>query len=341
MLLKDVAIIRPLAILSIVFYHSFCIYDGRWKAPVGFVNVNFYKFLVFLSYSFMLEAFVFMSGYLFAFQTLTLKRPNNFISLIWNKFKRLIIPSIFFGLLYYIIFFYSKGSFGFISFFVQILSGVDHLWFLPMLFWCFIFEYIILKIKLNKFVLLVLLAGLSAFSLNTRIQFGISISLQYLFYFHLGYIILLNKDEIINKYANMKVIFIVVLLLLISLIVHHFLSVHMIKDQNIITFAIIVTRLIRIFNAVMFVFMLYLTSNYFTIKKNIKLSSYILRANSICFGIYIYHHFILQILYYKTSLPGSTNPYALPWIGLFITLVLSIELSVLTRKVRFGRFLIG
>ena len=56
-----------------------------------------------------------------------------------------------------------------------------------------------------------------------------------------------------------------------------------------------------------------------------------------CYGVYIYQQFILQILYYKTSLPLQVNIYWLPWIASFITLVLSVLLCHLTLKFKWGR----
>ena len=79
----------------------------------------------------MLESFVFISGYLVGYQVLIKKREL----IIMNKVTRLLVPSILFSLIYWLIFNYN----GIVSetFFYDLVNGVGHMWFLPMLFWCF------------------------------------------------------------------------------------------------------------------------------------------------------------------------------------------------------------
>lgn len=71
--LPEVTIMRCILALLIVFMHSFTCYNGGWRAPEGYINVPFYKWLSRISFACTLEAFVFVSGYLFAFQRITLK----------------------------------------------------------------------------------------------------------------------------------------------------------------------------------------------------------------------------------------------------------------------------
>ena len=72
-----------------------------------------------------------------------------------------------------------------------------------------------------------------------------------------------------------------------------------------------------------------------------KPSPLLTRLNITSFGIYLFHQFILQFLYYHTSLPYITGTYLLPWVGLLITLVGSVLLSELCLKTRLGRSLMG
>ncbi len=59
---------RCILALLIVFTHAFTCYNHSWQEPAGFVDVPLYKWLTRTSFAFTLEAFVFISGYLFAFQ---------------------------------------------------------------------------------------------------------------------------------------------------------------------------------------------------------------------------------------------------------------------------------
>ena len=81
--------------------------------------------------------------------------------------------------------------------------------------------------------------------------------------------------------------------------------------------------------------------NYFVEKRHYVPARWVFDASAICYGVYIFQQFILQFLYYKTTLPVLVGPYWLPWVGCVVTFVVSIVLTRLTLKTRFGRFLIG
>ncbi|MBR1461787.1 MAG: hypothetical protein IJ604_00185 [Prevotella sp.] len=74
--LDEVTLMRCILAILIVFMHSFTCYNGGWEQPAGFIDIPVYKWLSRTSFAFTLEAFVFISGYLFAFQRITLKRTG-------------------------------------------------------------------------------------------------------------------------------------------------------------------------------------------------------------------------------------------------------------------------
>lgn len=74
--LNEVTLMRTILALLIVFMHSFTCYDGCWRQPTGYVDIPLYKWLSRTSFAFTLEAFVFISGYLFAFQRINLNRAG-------------------------------------------------------------------------------------------------------------------------------------------------------------------------------------------------------------------------------------------------------------------------
>ena len=67
---------------------------------------------------------------------------------------------------------------------------------------------------------------------------------------------------------------------------------------------------------------------------------WLLLLNDNSMGIYIFQQFVLMILYYKTDLPLYIGPYLLPWVGIIVTLLISLALSVLLRKTKIGRSII-
>ena len=109
MRLNEVTLMRSILALLIVFMHSFTCYNGSWEQPAGYVDIPLYKWLTRAAFAFTLEAFVFISGYLMAFQQLTLNRNVTNTHFLINKLKRLILPSIIFSFLYFIIFYHYTG----------------------------------------------------------------------------------------------------------------------------------------------------------------------------------------------------------------------------------------
>lgn len=186
-LLTNVAIIRPILILMLVFYHAFAIYSGAWSPIVGFPEIKLYWWLDWLSYAFMLETFVFVSGYVFGYQVRT--KGESVLSarrLIPKKFRRLIIPSMFFSLLYIVLF----GNIGqpISATIYGMLDGTAHMWFLPMLFWCFIGIWVIEKLRMQVKIALPLLLVVCVCS-HVALPLRIGDTMYYMLFFYVGYVL--------------------------------------------------------------------------------------------------------------------------------------------------------
>lgn len=184
-LLLDVSIIRPILIILLVFYHAFAIYSGAWAPIDYFPEVPVYWWLDKLSYACMLESFVFVSGYVFGYQVRTKGEEKlNAKKLFLAKFKRLIIPCALFSLLYILLFGDISQPLG--QTLYGLINGVGHMWFLPMLFWCFVGVWVFEKLRLNTifvFILLILSSIFWVFSLP--LQIGKTI--YYMLFFYTGY----------------------------------------------------------------------------------------------------------------------------------------------------------
>ena len=183
--LDEVSFIRPILIILLVFYHAFIIYDNGWHEPTGFCPNDAYKWMDRLSYSFMLPLFCFISGYVWRFQH-TYKGRESFKTLLVKKTKRLLIPSILFSSLYAM--FIDPGTFvnnGISIHSLHFSFAIGHLWFLPMLFWCFIIVYFLslLNISDGLKTLIIILSGF-LFVPNVPFQtLQLSQTMQYLQYF--------------------------------------------------------------------------------------------------------------------------------------------------------------
>ena len=99
--LDEISFIRPILIVLLVIVHCFTVFNGGWPPFTGFKESAMYMWLSRLCYSFMLEMFIFISGYVWAYQVLNLHTETSLSALVKKKVERLILPSIVFSLLYY------------------------------------------------------------------------------------------------------------------------------------------------------------------------------------------------------------------------------------------------
>lgn len=183
---------RTILALLIVFMHAFTCYNGCWRQPAGYVDIPLYKWLARFSFAYTLEAFVFVSGYLFAFQRLTLNRIENVGRLIVNKLKRLVLPSIIFSVLYFILFYEYRGASNMVYF---VINGCGHMWYLPMLFWCFIGGWLLEQVRIKDSWKLVFLVLLNLFSYQ-NFPLRLSNAFSFMVYFYGGFLCYKHFDSI-------------------------------------------------------------------------------------------------------------------------------------------------
>lgn len=102
--LDEVSLIRPILIVLLVLYHAFAPWCGAWGAFEGYEPNEIYWWIGKSAYSFMLPMFVFISGYVWAFQRESLCKVDSLKQLAIKKFKRLYIPSLLFSVAYVLLF---------------------------------------------------------------------------------------------------------------------------------------------------------------------------------------------------------------------------------------------
>lgn len=339
--LDEINLLRPIVIILLIIVHSFTMYAGGWNKPEGIHDVRAYFWISKLSFSCMLEAFVFISGYLFAFQIHVLRKKCTFWGLLTSKFKRLIIPSIIFSILYSL-FFYTK-QFHIIQYLYDIVNGLGHMWFLPMLFWCFMFSYILMHIEIREGFKLLLLVSLAICSF-LPLPFRVSSACYYLLFFYLGFY-LLSYKELLLKCINGKriilgIIVFIVLFIPLTLLREYIFNL---ETSNILykVLKFVISTLSKVLYATAGLVVFYFWSIYYTRIIKTTLPSWLMNFNALCFGIYLYQQFILKYLYYKTSLPVILGSYWLPIFGCVITLVFSVILSKLSLRTKVGKYLLG
>lgn len=342
--LTEIDFIRPVIILLLIVYHAFIIYAGGWNPPTGFQPNIVYEWIAKTSYSFMLEAFVFISGYIFMYQ---IKVRNKFDSLggvIFNKIKRLIVPSVIFSILYLILFKRTEFKTPFVIY--RILEGVGHMWFLPMLFWCFMGGWLMIKSSIDLRILWVVslvVAGVSYLPL----PFRMGNALYYLPFFAGGGLVYEHLSARVKRsvtrrnIVGMWIVF-AFLFVVISLFIERNLGNDTLKNvfplylKAFYQSAKVVGKMLYASSGVA---ALYATACFYS--RNHKPEVHVLEFGKYCFGIYLFQQFILQILYYKTSVPDIMGPIGIPWFACVVTLLISYLLTRVLFKTHVGRFLIG
>lgn len=328
--LLEVDVLRPMAIFLVLVLHSFTIYWGKWDAPAGYVDIVSYKWIAAASFSFTMELFVMLSGYVFGYQLSVQNRNYTVTSLMKNKFRRLLVPALTFGVVYALLFYQHKPLHDAVY---SILSGAGHLWFLPMLFWCFIFAFLMFGSRMkeqNKMYVLVALTALSIIHFPLRLDKAF----YYLFFFYLG-MRLMKRQDVCRRLCMKNGFLLALVVLYIVMFVSYELALPYLEGLETGFLADTAIKLLKTYwifayalAGTMFIFL----AVYRSVHKRMTLPKTITFCSSISFGVYLFHQIIIEVIYYKTEIPLLLGPYLLPWICLLVTLVMSVFSVLLLKK---------
>lgn len=344
-ILKDVVIIRLLLIILLVLYHSFAIYNGAWQMPEGIHDVKSYWWIASFSYSFMLEAFVFVSGYVFGFQVR--EKYHGEIgadSCVLKKAKRLLVPSIVFSILYFLCFNVGKEiSWGGLVY--NIINGEGHMWFLPMLFWCFVALFIVERLHIPSRIVFILAMVASIFSLLT-LPLRISSAAYYFIFFYAGYYVMRNRVNISVAINEKSIVVLGVLYVCTFVFSKVFLNTgHALAFAQTSTLHKVIYHLIfricKLMYSAFGVAEIYILTNYLLKRNAITVTTRMIKLSSYCFGVYIFQQFILMPLVHNPEMVSLLGTYWLPWCAFLLALFGSILLTWIIRLTRVGRVLIG
>lgn len=213
--LYDIVFLRAISIVFVVVFHAY----GMMYAAAHFpaLKDTYYQIYftlnqcVFINIA--MPMFIFVSGYLFAFLRQKGKYQN-FVDLAKNKAKRILLPYFVFGL----IMMATTNNFHPLALFY---GSYWHLWFLPMLFWCFIIAYLLNKWVMSfesQIIILLVSFGLSLFSVFLPPILGFQGVTIWFCWFYLGMVVYCHKDVIISNIAKYKLVYI---LIFIYLFIYH------------------------------------------------------------------------------------------------------------------------
>lgn len=208
--LNDVVIIRSIAIVLVVAFHAYymMMVPGHFPETTQMYHDMYFNVNC-LILQFRMPLFIFISGYLFSHLENDRGKYATFRELLSNKFKRLIIPFFVFATVFMV----SVNDFSLRPYYAW---GYQHLWFIPMLFWCFIFTRIqsFAKHSRSSWWKIGLLSIFFVFNLIPRIQIpllGLPNFLRWYFWFYLGYLWYLNRDSIYHIFNNHKSVVTIIL----------------------------------------------------------------------------------------------------------------------------------
>lgn len=342
-LLYEVSIIRPIVIFLLVFLHSFTKIAAGGGKTNDYELCSVYQWICLMISGFRIETIALIAGYVFAYQSIDLKRSYSFAPFVWKKFKRLIIPMLVFGLIYYFCFLYNPASFELKSFIIKLFSGCGHLWFLPMLFWCFLAIWAIDRFKLSSWFALLLLAVITLLPFPKHLPFGFSKLPHFVFYVYAGYFLWTKRTWLLEKGLKRTTLICFWTVYVLLVIVRNAFIPETQASMSVYQKAIIITisRFVELLMSCCGIMALYLTVCKTTTKEGYRPKQWVIGASDNCYGVYVYHQFILVFLYFFTPLVTVCHPLLVPWVGLVIIFSVSLLLTKLTLKTKIGRFLIG
>mgnify|MGYP004438843573 FL=1 len=333
-ILQELDYLKIIGVLLVVIGHCTSIYTGGWvfTSPV---NSPIYGLIASYVYTFHVPMLVFVSGAIYYYCRINKEKYSSIKSLIINKFKRLILPFLFVGIIYsipikYIIGMTEGNIFSNIKSFI-LGSNTGHLWYLLMLFDIFIIFYLYEKFILNRkysivlnLILFSILYISSGFFTNI---FQINRAIQYSIFFYLGYEFFRSKDKLILKLEKLKsksILIMTPVLITISLVL---ILVSKMKLSNIMLskFFSLINVVIAIICITICYLIVYLINNRM---KNIiikeKIDKLINIIGKYSFSIYLLHEPIIFIILYFIA-----NKYISPNILVMVCLSISVSLSML------------
>lgn len=212
--LMEFSYLRAIGIFLVVLGHSFPYIDD--------INLNFYKYIHSLIYSFHMPLFIIISGF-FAYKILNINSLNKYKEFILSKFKKLIVPYFTISLLTIPIKFllnnFSERSIVLSDVLIDIVfypwnNPIIFFWFIYVLFIIFVFSPLV--VKLNKYFVLTIFLILSILPIKNIEILGISTILKYSIFFFIGVYIrdyyIKNRNKLLNfKLNNFNFILLILL----------------------------------------------------------------------------------------------------------------------------------
>lgn len=331
--LEEISILRPIIVFGIIVMHSFTKIHRAWGGQNNdsFIDWSWFSFSL---DSFIVAAFVFVSGYLYSFQCLNGKR-REFAEFARLKSKRLLLPYLLFGLLFFFSFRFFNQDFDWCTW-IQSPWPFGHLWFLPMLFWVYLFLWGVEKYVLNRKAQLALLVALSLISMNPWSRnmpcsiLGFSEVTYYIFYGYIGFEVY-KKRESIKRFVSPILVFFTWMSFITVLFFYKTLLIPSADAGELISK--IVCLPVQQISACLGIAATYLTCMLY--HKSGLSATLANKLGKYCFAIYIIHYCVLLFLYDHHIGVGYIGIRVYPYvIGILTVTIVSLCLAFIMKKIK-------
>lgn len=316
--LSNIEFLRSFAVLSLVAWHSLCVYVGWQSYLPDITDAVGHSFLtklygVLTTRVFTPDAnmplFTVISGFVYAYLRKQGKYQDT-TEFVKKKAKRLMIPYFVIGTLVVL----TIADWSPISI---VFGDAHHLWYCAMLFWCFVYIRIFEKIP-NYLIILGVLIGVGfQFVLPPYDLFGIAKGVKYFPYFVMGYYLVDYLPKI--QIGGGKIIAIVSWLLCMI--------------------AAILTKWNVLFVMLNYLFVLMLFA---VVPQDIKVGNLLRKISAYSFGIYVFHEWFLWNMAHIDALHSFIIEHQIlyPIIAYVSIFSISLVLTELSLKTKVGRFLL-
>lgn len=332
----DVAILRLICMTIVVFFHAYgMMYAEHFSETTKALYQKQYEFFnqTYLI-NIAMPMFIFISGFLFGGQLMK-SQPVSFSKMIRSKFMRLMVPFFVFATL----FMFTQNAVSIKPFYQWTYS---HLWFLPMLFWCFIITYFLRPLILNdKFIVSIptisIIFGISLFGIFIPPIIGLNYLNVWIGWFAFGIWFYKHEHLLLISHAPAAL----KASIIAAGIIIYFLGMSLFPmsygDYSI--FGILLTILI--------IYSLWLLFTWIP-WKNYTVTYFLLALSACSFGIYIFHNWLeanmisstAQRLFNLEQL-AHDHIYMFPFLFSVAAFVISLAITWVLLKFKIGRNLIG
>ncbi len=331
--LGNIVLLRAFVILVLVFGHSMNIYYRPWGIFTPAVDSEFFHTLRNYTDTYLMQLFIFISGYLFFYNIQAKGKYPGFLDLFKDKALRLLVPYIVIALFYLVPIRYAVGYEGYVNdTFLNVLVlkiflmlDAGSLWFLGMLFGVFIITWFIeKKTNISVFLKIGIYVVLYFGGLLIPPYLQISSALHYLIFFYLGGLGYRYRDRL---EPNVPIACISLAVHLIGYLGHRYFSS---LDALVFSGFSHVSLLLSSIGGVLFYFFLFSKLAGFT---NNMTTAHFLDRNS--YGIYLFHEPVIYIVLFYL---GKQNmaPVLLVLTSFVLSLSIALAMTLILRRCGLG-----